>query len=150
MKQMIEDKKAELKKQQEKLDKLAAAWNLYENGGIIYYNLPPIKDLDRYYYSLSNYNWAYEYDYENDYNTFKNDLKYFKNIIKFYPEVDFIHTFDFRNPTNPEDIYDIQVTDEVIHLLEKICQELEKKIGELESKLQELEDASKAEKMKNE
>lgn len=143
---MIEDKKSELKKQQEKLDKLAAAWNLYENGGIIYYNLPPIKELDIYYYSLSNYDWAYEYDYENDYNTFKNDLKYFKNIIKFYPEVDFIHTFDFRNPRIPEDIYDIQVTDELIHLLEKICQELEMKIGELECELQKLEDTSKAEK----
>lgn len=150
MKQKIENKKTELKEKQAELDKLVAAWNLYENGGTIYYNLPHIKELDRYYYSLSNYDWAYEHDYENDYNTFKDDLKYFKNIMKFYPKVDFIHTFDFINPRIPEAIYDIQVTDELIDLLEKICQELEKKIGELESELQELEDTSKAEKMKNE
>lgn len=146
MNQKIEDKKAELKEKQAELDKLVAAWNLYENGGTIYYNLPHIKELERYYYSLSNYNWAYEHDYENDYNTFKDDLKYFKNIMKFYPKVDFIHTFKFKNSINPEDIYNIQVTDELIHLIEKICRELELKIKELEYELKELNDDSKIEK----
>ena len=54
------------------------------------------------------------------------------------------------NPLMPESIYNIQVTDELIQLIEKICQKLELNIGELESELQELENASKAEKMKNE
>ncbi|MEE0943803.1 hypothetical protein [Methanobrevibacter sp.] len=150
MKQKIENRKADLKEQKERLDKLVATWNLYENGGTIYYNLPHMNELERYYNKLSRYDWAEEQDYENDYNTFKDYLKYFKNIIKFYPKVDFIHTFDFMNPLMPESIYNIQVTDELIQLIEKICQKLELNIGELESELQELENASKAEKMKNE
>ena len=144
MKQMIEDKKAELKKQQEKLDKLVATWNLYENG-TIYYNLPFKKELRAYYRSIIKYDWAITYDCEEDYDTFTNHLNYFKNILKIYQKTDFIHTFDLIDPEKPEDIFDYQVTDEVISLLEDICQELELKIGELEFELQKLNDDSKIE-----
>lgn len=142
MKQMIENKKAELKEQQEKLDKLAAAWNLYENG-TIYYNLPNKNKLEAYYISISQYDWTITYDFEKDYDTFTNHLKYFKNILKIYKKTDFIHTFNLIDSKTPEDIFDYQVTDETISLIDHICQKLESNIRELESELQNMNDDSK-------
>ncbi|WP_458453446.1 hypothetical protein [Methanobrevibacter sp.] len=145
MKQKIENKQSELKEQMEKLDKIHAAWNLYENG-TIYYNLPLKEDLYKYYESLSGYNWAITYDCEEDYDTFTNHLKYFKNAMKIYKKTDFIHTFNLIDPKEPEDIFDFQVTDEVISLIESICRKLELYISELESELQDLNDELKTEK----
>lgn len=139
MREEIENKKEKLKQEQEAVDKLVATWELYENGGKIYYNLPLKNELDEYYSILTDYYWTYKSDYK----TFTRDLRYFKNIIKLYSNVDFIHTFDFNYESDPEEIYEIQVTDELMEVLEKICQELKFKISEIESELKELDNESK-------
>ena len=63
----------------------------------------------------------------------------YSNIKK----TDFIHTINLIDSKTPEDIFDYQVTDEIISLIDHICQKLESNIRELESELQNLNDDSK-------